>query len=210
MTSARERAAASWSGRYHLSALRLALDDFETHSCTLTKWGEILAPRLAEGARLLIAGSGGSATQAQHLAAELVGHFRHDRDPMSAICLSSQTFNIAEIASDFGPEEIYARQVEAHGHPGDVLLLLSTTGRDPEMLAAAKRARSIGVEVWSLTGATPNPLADLSDETFAVRSESAPTVQELHLVAIHMICASVDHTLWADMYRLPSEDALDA
>lgn len=210
MTSARERAAVSWSGRYHLSSLRLALEDFEAQSCTLTRWGELLAPRLVEGARLLIAGSGGSATQAQHLAAELVGHFRHDRDPMSAICLSSQTFSIAEVASDFGPEEIYARQVEAHGRPGDVLLLLSSNGCDQDLLTAARRARSIGVEVWSLTGAGPNALTELSDESFAVRSDYTPTVQELHLVAAHLICASVDHTLWADRYRLPFEDAIDA
>jgi phosphoheptose isomerase/glycosyltransferase involved in cell wall biosynthesis len=173
------------------------------------RWGQRLAVRLAGGARLLAVGNGGSAAEAQHLTAELVGRFETDRGPLSAICLHGDTSSLTAIANDFGIEEAFARQVCAHGRPGDVLVALSTSGRSPNVLAAARAARERGLTVWGFTGASPNPLADLCDEALCLDAERACTVQELHLVGIHVLCAAVDAALrHSGGGRVRSEEAL--
>lgn len=158
-------------------------------------WGPLLARRLEHGGRLLAVGNGGSAAEAQHLTAELVGRFETERRPLSAICLHGDTSSLTAIANDYGPEAAFARQVHAHGRPGDVLVALSTSGRSPNVLAAARAAIECGVSVWSMTGPGPNPLGDLSDEVIAVDAGRTCTVQEVHLVAIHVLCAAVDAAL---------------
>src|SRR5690606_34246671 len=104
-------------------------------------WGRELAARLASGSRLLAAGNGGSAAQAQHLTAELVGRYRDERAPLSAIALHAETSALTAIVNDYGIDEMFARQVRAHGRPGDVLVVMSTSGRSPNMLAAAAAGR---------------------------------------------------------------------
>ncbi|WP_414642222.1 D-sedoheptulose-7-phosphate isomerase [Baekduia sp.] len=169
------------------------------------EWGARLATRLEDGARLLAVGNGGSAAEAQHLTAELVGRFERDRLALSAICLHGDTSSLTAIANDFGIEEAFARQVVAHGRPGDVLVALSTSGRSPNVLAAARAARECGLTVWGMTGPGPNPLADLCDEVLSIDAERACTVQELHLVAIHVLCGAVDATLAGDLRRSHAE-----
>ena len=146
----------------------------------------------AAGGRLLAAGNGGSAAEAQHLTAELVGRFRADRRPFSAICLSAETSSVTAIVNDYGADEMFARQVEAHGRAGDVLVLLSTSGRSPNVVAAAERGRELGLHVWAMTGPAPNPLAAACDDALCVDAPSTATVQEFHLVALHLLCAAVD------------------
>ncbi|CAM5680972.1 D-sedoheptulose 7-phosphate isomerase OS=Streptomyces griseomycini OX=66895 GN=FHS37_002862 PE=4 SV=1 [Streptomyces griseomycini] len=107
---------------------------------------------LGGGGRLLAAGNGGSAAQAQHLTAEIVGRYRDDRPPFSAIALHADTSSTTAIANDYGVDEVFARQVRAHGREGDVLMLLSTTGASANLLSAADAARAAGVRVWALTG----------------------------------------------------------
>jgi D-sedoheptulose 7-phosphate isomerase len=124
-----------------------------------------------------------------------VGRFERDRAPLSAICLHADTSSLTAITNDFGIEEAFARQVCAHGRPGDVLVALSTSGRSPNVLAAARAAHDCGLTVWGLTGAAPNPLASLCDEVVAFSAPRTCTVQELHLVAIHVLCAAVDEAL---------------
>jgi len=158
-------------------------------------WGTRLAAVLHQGGRLLAAGNGGSAAQAQHLTAELVGRYRDDRPPYSAICLTAETSSLTAIANDYPPEELFARQVEAHGRPGDVLVLLSTSGSSRNIVAAAQRGRACGMTVWALTGPGPNPLADAAAEALCVDAPFTATVQELHLVALHIICAGLDQEL---------------
>lgn len=102
-----------------------------------------------------MAGNGGSAAEAQHLTAELVGKLHDDRQPLSAIALHAETSALTAIANDYGYTDVYARQVRAHGRPGDVLLLLSTSGTSPNLVAAAQAARDVGVTTWALTGAAP-------------------------------------------------------
>jgi D-sedoheptulose 7-phosphate isomerase len=182
-------------GDEHVAALADALGSFAACARTADRWGTALLPLLEGGARLLAAGNGGSAAQAQHLTAELVGRYREDRPPFSGICLTAETSALTAIVNDYPPDELYARQVEAHGRPGDVLVLMSTSGRSPNVVAAARRGRSLGVRVWAMTGPSPNPLATAADEALCVESPWPATVQELHLVALHMLCAAFDHAL---------------
>ena len=179
----------------HLNELAVAMQQFEACVDLAHTWGTRLAAVLDAGGRLLAAGNGGSAAQAQHLTAELVGRYRDDRPPYSAICLSAETSSLTAIANDYPPEELFARQVEAHGRPGDVLVLMSTSGRSPNIVAAAQRGRRVGLQVWSLTGPGPNPLAVASDEALCVDATYTATVQELHLVALHALCAGLDREL---------------
>jgi len=179
----------------HVEALGAALASLRDQALRLDAWGAELADVLSHGGRLLAAGNGGSAAEAQHLTAELVGRYRDDRRPFSAIALHAETSSCTAIANDYGAEEVFARQVEAHGRPGDVLIVMSTSGRSPNVLTAARAARRAGVRVWAFTGPAPNPLADLADDVLAVDAPSTATVQELHLVALHMLCAAVDVTL---------------
>ena len=158
-------------------------------------WGARLADTLSTGGRLLAAGNGGSAAEAQHLTAEIVGRFLDERRPFSALSLCAETSSLTAILNDYGPEEVFARQVEAHGRPGDILVLLSTSGSSANVLHAAKRAREVGVEVWAMTGPAPNPLAGLADEALTIPAPSTAAVQEVHLVAVHSLCAALDAAL---------------
>jgi D-sedoheptulose 7-phosphate isomerase len=176
----------------HEHELRIALHALRGESATVERWGATLADRLLAGGRLLAAGNGGSAAEAQHLTSELVGRFLGERRPLSALCLSAESSSLTAIVNDYGIEEMFARQVEAHGRAGDVLVLLSTSGRSPNVLWAAERARDLGVTVWSLTGRAPNPLAALSDDALCIDAPSTAAVQAVHLVAVHALCASVD------------------
>jgi D-sedoheptulose 7-phosphate isomerase len=182
--------------RGHCDALLGALAGFrETAAPTAHAWGTRLAAVLAGGGRLLAAGNGGSAAQAQHLTAELVGRYRDDRPPFSALALHADTSTTTAIANDYGVEEVFARQVRAHGRSGDVLVLLSTSGASANLLTAARAAHRGGLRVWALTGPAPNPLAAAADEVLCAAGPAAATVQELHLVAVHLMCAAFDTAL---------------
>ncbi|WP_051551271.1 D-sedoheptulose-7-phosphate isomerase [Nocardioides sp. URHA0020] len=185
----------------HLHELSKALARFGSCVDVVDDWGTRLAQILASGGRLLAAGNGGSAAQAQHLTAELVGRYRHDRPPFSAICLSAETSSLTAICNDYPASELFARQVEAHGRPGDVLVLMSTSGRSENLVAAAQRGREVGMHVWSTTGPLPNPLAEHSTECCAVDAPYTATVQELHLVALHVLCAALDRALGVGVSR---------
>jgi phosphoheptose isomerase len=187
---------AAAEARTHLSALAGALDQLDEELPKLERWGADLAARFASGGRLLVAGNGGSAAEAQHLTAELVGRFESDRPAFSAIALHAETSSVTAIANDFGAREVFARSVRAHGRPDDVLLVLSTSGRSANVLAAAKAATEGGLTTWALTGAAPNPLLRTCDDGIAIEAERAATVQEAHLVAIHLLCGYVE-TAWS-------------
>jgi D-sedoheptulose 7-phosphate isomerase len=193
----------------HLRELTKALEGFARCVDVVDGWGVRLAEVVSSGGRLLAAGNGGSAAQAQHLTAELVGRYRHDRPPFSAICLTAETSSLTAICNDYPPSELFARQVEAHGRQGDVLMLMSTSGRSENLVAAARRGRDAGLHVWSMTGPAPNPLAEHSTEFCAVDAPYTATVQELHLVALHLVCAALDRALGvgASRTRMPTAAA---
>jgi phosphoheptose isomerase len=183
-------------GQEHIGALVGALKILDTR--LLHDWGQRLSAVLRGDRRLLVAGNGGSAAQAQHLAAGFTARFGADRRPLSALALHAQTSTVTAIANDYGYDEVFARQVRAHGRPGDVLLALSTSARSRNLLRAAAAARAGGLATWCLTGPAPNPLAEARDEAVCVYPAGAralslaATVQEAHQVALHLICLSFD------------------
>ena len=179
----------------HAADLRPGLAGLHADAAIVESWGQRLAQWLGTGGRLLVAGNGGSAAEAQHLTSELVGRYVEERRPMSAIALNAESSSLTAILNDYGVEEVFARQVRAHGQPGDVLLLLSTSGASANILRAAERGREHGLRVWAMTGACPNPLSRLAHETLEVRAGSTAAVQEVHLVAVHALCAAIDAAL---------------
>lgn len=179
----------------HLTGLAAALPPYRRVAGKLDRWGATLARTLSRGGRLLVAGNGGSAAEAQHLAAELVGKLRQDRIPLSAIALTAETSSLTAIGNDYGFDEVFARQVRAHGRRDDILLLLSTSGRSPNLLAAAAAGREVGMRCWAFTGPAPNPLAEAGCDVLAVPSPDSQVVQELHLVSTHVLCEYVDQAL---------------
>jgi D-sedoheptulose 7-phosphate isomerase len=185
------------AGRRHLAELERPLRELRRNAPRLELWGRQLAEVLVRGGRLLTAGNGGSAAEAQHLAAELVGRYRDDRAPFSAIALCAESASVTAIGNDYGADEVFARQVRAHGRPGDVLMALSTSGCSSNVLAAADAAAETDMVTWALTGAPGNPLAERADDCLAVDSPHTATVQEIHLIAIHLVCAAVDESLAA-------------
>jgi D-sedoheptulose 7-phosphate isomerase len=179
----------------HLNALSAAITRFARWEDTLERWGLELAGVFDRGGKLLACGNGGSAAEAQHLTAEFVGRFASERRPLPAIPLHADTSAATAISNDYHFRSVFARQVMAHGRPGDVLLCLSTSGRSANVRAAARAARRRGLVCWALTGPAPNPLAGECSEAVAVEASEATTVQELHLVAIHMLCGVVERII---------------
>ncbi|WP_271985093.1 D-sedoheptulose-7-phosphate isomerase [Pseudoclavibacter terrae] len=177
--------------REHLRGLRDAAHATELHAEHLEQWGLELARRLRHGHRLLVAGNGGSAAEAQHLTAELVGRYRGDRQAFSAIALSAETSSLTALGNDYGYAQVFARQVQAHARSGDLLLLLSTSGSSENLLRAASAARDIGATSWALTGAGPNPLTEVADDAICLDAPP-PHVQECQLAAIHALCEVFD------------------
>ena len=186
----------------HLTGLAGALSTFRAEGERLSRWGRDLAWHLGQGGRLLVAGNGGSAAEAQHLAAELVGRLRGERIPLSAIALTPESCAVTAISNDYGFEEVFARQVRAHGLPGDVLIVMSTSCRSPNLVRAARAAREIGMRTWAMVGTAPNPLADACDEVLRCPGE-AQVVQELHLVSVHVMCEYLDEELPSVRGKVP-------
>ena len=175
----------------HVDRLAEALPALRAASPMLARWGTDLAERLVRGSRLLTAGNGGSAAEAQHLTAEIVGRFDRERRPLSAIALHADTSSVTAIGNDYGYEQVYARQVRAHARPGDVVMLFSTSGRSPNLVEAARAAAEVGATSWAVTGPGPNPLADTCDEAVCLPGDTA-TIQETHLAALHMLCRALE------------------
>jgi phosphoheptose isomerase len=160
----------------------------------IADWGRALAELFERGGRLLVAGNGGSAAQAQHLTGELVGRFQSERRPLPAIALHADTSTLTAIANDYGWDQAYARAVAGLGRPGDVVLTLSTSGRSRNLLHAAEAARVAGMRAWALTGPAPNPLVGLAEDSIAISAGTA-IVQEAHLLVVHLLCTAIDTQL---------------
>ncbi len=180
---------------HHVDALAAALAEFRPAAQRLVAWGQRLAEVLSAGGRVLVAGNGGSAAEAAHFAGELVGRMRDDRPAYSAIALGADSATLTALGNDYGFAEVFARQVQAHGRGGDVLLLFSTSGRSENLLVATRAARSRGIVTWAVTGPAPNPLAELADDTLPAIGGDAQTVQELHLLCVHLLCEQVEVAL---------------
>ncbi len=180
----------------HVDRLSRALPALRAAAPRLARWGVELGHRLLAGGRLLAAGNGGSAAEAQHLTAELVGRFDRDRRALSAIALHADTSSVSAIGNDYGFAQVFARQVHAHARPGDVVLLFSTSGRSRNLVEAAAAAAAAGATSWALTGPGPNDLALACTDAVCLPGDTA-TVQEMHLVALHMLCRAVERVVEA-------------
>jgi len=162
----------------------------------------VLCQSLASGGQLLFCGNGGSAADAQHLAAELTGRFLKERRAFPAIALHANTSALTALGNDLGFEAVFSRQVEAHGRPGDVLVAISTSGRSPNVLRAAETARRLGLAVVGLSGGNGDPLAAACDVCVTVPSANTARVQEAHILVGHIICGLVEDVLCPEAPRV--------
>lgn len=153
------------------------------------------ARALAAGRPLLVCGNGGSAADAQHVVAELVGRFLRDRRALRAICLNTDGALLTAWSNDRGFEHVFARQVEAHAEPGGVLLALSTSGNSPNVVNALEAARARGMATIGMTGEGGGRMAPLCDHLFAVPSAYTPAIQQVHVCLYHCFCAGVEAAL---------------
>lgn len=177
----------------HLAASQDGLASLVPELGRIERWGRDLRRRLEGGGRLLVAGNGGSAALAHHLTGELVGRYDRERAPFSALALSGDPAGVTAIGNDYGYDEVFSRQVHAHGRQDDVLVALSTSGRSTNLLKAVDAARRVGLTAWALTGPAPNPLADASDDVVAVPCPDTPSVQDVHQVAVHLLCLAFEN-----------------
>ena len=150
---------------------------------------------LRGGGKILIAGNGGSAADAQHIAAEIVGRYKQDRPSYAAIALTTDTSALTAIANDYGFEQVFARQVEGLGARGDVLIAMSTSGRSANILAALKKARERGLVTVGFTGAAGAAMGTDCDHLLIAPSDDTPVVQQIHLAVGHGICDEIEQTM---------------
>lgn len=180
-----------------LNAKRLTLDSMATR---IAQAAEHLAERLHQGHKILACGNGGSAADAQHFAAELVNRFEIERPGLAAIALTTDSSALTSIANDYAFEQVFARQVQALGQPGDVLLAISTSGNSPNVIAAMTVARARGLSIVALTGRDGGRMAQAAgdDDLIEIRAAATATarIQETHILIIHCLCDLVDHLLF--------------
>lgn len=171
------------------------LEDAQTIAMT-EKVAQKCIDTYRQGNKTLIAGNGGSAGDAQHMAAELSGRFNFERPGIPAISLTANTSTLTAIANDYGYEHIFSRQVQADGVSGDLFFGISTSGRSPNILKAVETCQRKGIASVGLTGMSGNALAEICDYCIMVPSCSTPRIQECHILIIHIICSVVEESLF--------------
>ena len=177
---------------WHRNLLESALAQFATRSAPLAKVAAWLIETLRNGNKVFVAGNGGSAAEAQHFAAELVGRFKRERSPYAVLALTTDTSILTAIANDYGYEEIFARQVVGLSQPGDLLVTFSTSGESENLIRAALAAQQCLVRVIAITGERPSRLSRHADVTVRVPSTDTAIAQELHMIATHILCDLVE------------------
>jgi D-sedoheptulose 7-phosphate isomerase len=186
--------------RQSLAALERATLDAALLS-TARKIAAAIISALRSGNKLLIIGNGGSAADAQHIAAEIIGRYKQDRPAYAAIALTTDTSALTAIANDYGFEQIFARQVEGLGQRGDVLLALSTSGRSLNILAALRTARERGLVTIGFTGSKGEALGAHCDHLLVSPTDDTPIVQQIHLAVAHGICDEIEQTMMREAKR---------
>jgi D-sedoheptulose 7-phosphate isomerase len=156
---------------------------------------DLICASLAAGGQLFVAGNGGSAADAQHIAAELTGRFLRERQPLRAMALHGNTSALTAIGNDYGYEHVFARELLAHARPGDILLAISTSGNSPNILRAMEVARKHKVGVIGLTGESGGKMLSACDLCLRVPSKSTARVQEMHITIGHAICELLEERL---------------
>jgi len=162
---------------------------------TLARVAVAIVHALRTGHRILLFGNGGSAADAQHVAAELVGRFAREREPWSAIALTTDTSILTAVGNDWEFADVFARQVRALGRPGDVVVGISTSGRSPNVLRGLAAGRALGAYAVGFTGGAGGAMRDACDLCFCAPADTTPRIQELHILAWHAVCEAVEATL---------------
>jgi D-sedoheptulose 7-phosphate isomerase len=186
---------------------RLLLESAHTTERTAEQSGMIarMATALVEaykrGNKILAFGNGGSACDAQNFADELVGRYERTRPPLPALALTTNTSDLTSIANDFGYDEVFARQLQAHAKPGDIAVAISTSGNSPNVLKAVQAARSLGLTALGLTGESGGKLKPLCSLCLCVPSRSVARIQETHIVVIQILCGIIEESLFPDAQK---------
>ena len=173
----------------HLDTIQKLID---SKLSDIERSGQLICHALTSGKKILLCGNGGSAADAQHIAAELVGCYEKQRRSWPAIALTTDTSALTAVSNDLGYEQVFARQVLGLAQPGDVLVAISTSGKSKNVLRAAEQARELGCKTIALTGATADPLASLCDIGVVVPSTRTSRIQEVHITIGHLWCEMVD------------------
>lgn len=171
--------------------------DNETFVQSLMAITDALLTSLRAGGKILLAGNGGSAGDAQHIAGEFLSRLNFDRAPLPAIALTTDTSVLTAIGNDYGYEKLFERQVNGLGNKGDVFVGISTSGRSPNILAALKAARAKGLITIGFCGENPRDMGDLCDLLMLAPSGDTPLIQQIHIVGAHIICGAVEQALFA-------------
>jgi D-sedoheptulose 7-phosphate isomerase len=196
MTDSREDAVHSHFRRSR-EALDRAADDRGLTAAVLAI-ADRLTATLRDGGKVLLAGNGGSAADAQHIAGEFLSRFKFDRNPLPAIALTTDTSVLTAIGNDYGFEHVFARQVSGLGRKGDAFLALSTSGRSPNVLAALRAARAAELVTIGFTGAGGGDMRPLCDLILAAPSDETALIQQIHITAAHAICGLVERDLFKE------------
>ena len=171
----------------------------ESNMDNIIKAAEMLADCLATGGKVLLFGNGGSAADAQHLAAEFINRFQIERPPLAAIALTTDTSVLTSIANDYRFDDIFTKQIIALGKKGDIAWGMSTSGNSPNVVKAVKAARKLGISTIAMTG-RGGELAECADLVLAVESDTTARVQETHIALGHMLCELVERKLYPDKF----------
>ena len=177
-------------------AVKQALLQDEALLLRIQQWVDLLVATYQNGGKVLFCGNGGSAGDAQHIAAELSGRFYKNRAPLYAEALHVNSSYLTAVANDYGYDEVYARMVEAAGRKGDVLVAISTSGNSPNILRAVERAAATGMIVVGLTGDTGGKMCYLCDILINIPSKDTPRIQESHILVGHILCEMVEDRLF--------------
>jgi D-sedoheptulose 7-phosphate isomerase len=167
----------------------------EANNSLIEHYGELLSSCLEKKGTIFWCGNGGSASDSQHLAAELVGRFKKNRRALKSVSLTTDTSILTSVGNDFGFEEIFSRQIEALGSSGDILVGISTSGNSENILTAFKAAKKLGVLTLGLTGKNGGKLKDIADHCLIVTSESTARIQEAHILIGHILCEIIEERL---------------
>lgn len=176
-------------------AIQAVLDDRELLE-VMAQTVDRIVEALSMGNKLLLIGNGGSAADAQHIAGEFLSRLNYDRAPVAAIALTTDSSVMTAIGNDYGYESLFERQVRGLGRSGDILVAISTSGRSPNILAAIRAARQVGLPVIGLTGRSGGDMAAICDYCLRMPSDSTPLIQQLHIIAGHVICGLVEERLF--------------
>lgn len=171
------------------------------HADRIAELAGVMARAFREGNKVLLFGNGGSATDASHLAAEFVGRYHKDRRPLPALALGADMAALTCIANDYTYDEIFARQVRAHGHKGDIAIAISTSGNSPNVLKGAEAARDCGLVTVGWTGHQGGKLVSLVEYRFVVPSTVTARIQECHITLGHVLCELIEEDLFATTPR---------